>query len=157
MSTELEAVGNFLPTSIKFDIGDENFIIDIEDMYNEISNATNEKDIGIYDVIERQNGQQYYAPNDPKEYRDIFRKVISIPALSTGSNVIAHNIPNIADTWDFTRIFGVIKRSVGSPLFIPIPNDNIHIEINASNVLITNVPATYNGFVGNVVLEYTKF
>jgi hypothetical protein len=157
MSISPESIGNFLPSTIKFDIGDENSIIDIEDMYNEIANAVNEKDIGIYDIIERQNGQQYYTPNNPQEYRNILRKVIPIPALTIGSNAIAHGITNIADTWDFTRIYGVIKRASGSPIFIPIPDETVHIEVNSVNVLITNVPASYIGFIGNVVLEYIKF
>jgi hypothetical protein len=133
----------------------KDFLTKLTNVYSRLSQRINKKDIAIYEnSVEIQNGQSFFGI-DPQTKRDGFRKVLQTGILATGANNIAHGItfptPN---TYHFTRIYGVIENTA-TPLYVPIPNDNTHLEVNLTNAVVT-IPAAYNGYSGIVVLEYVK-
>ncbi len=142
----------------------ENFL----DTYRDIARATNSKDTGTYVKEEVLNGQKYFqlaalvGQTATTIYRDVFRRTFNIadtfPAgLPAGgpANIphgITFPVPNI---FHFTRIYGVIE-SLAAPLYVPVPNNNIHMEVNGTNIVLSGYPAAFNGFLGSLVIEYTK-
>ena len=79
-------------------------------------------------------------------------------ALVLGPNTQAHGVAvGNPTTFVFTRIQGVIfRQGAPNPLFVPVPNDDIHLEVNDTNVVLT-IPAAYVGFFcQGIVLEYVK-
>lgn len=146
----------FLPITQTFSEEWSQFLIQFTKTYSDISRNTNARDIGIYDLTEINNGQQWYTPGNTSIKRFDFRKVIPVPALVLGLNSIAHGITvGSPTTYVFTFINGVIFRQAAPPLFVPIPNNDIHVDVNQTNVNIT-IPAAYVGFTGNCVLEFLK-
>lgn len=145
----------FLPTSEVFPEDFGQLLIRLTQIYQEMALRLNVKDIAQYETnVELLNGQQF-SGTTPQTKRFAFRTTLATGILATGANNVAHNIafptPN---TYHFTRIYGVIEDTT-APLYVPIPNDNVHLEVNATNAVIT-IPAAYNGYSGIVVLEYVK-
>lgn len=146
----------FLPINQVFSEDQSQFLIQITKLYADIARNTNSRDIAIYDLTEVQDGQQWYTPGNPQVKRSNFRKTIPIPALAAGLNIIPHGITvGSPTTYVFTFINGVIFRQSAPPLFVPIPNDNVHVDVDQNNINIT-IPALYVGFTGNMVLEFLK-
>ena len=158
--------GMFLEINKFFPEGWDEFLLKFLDTYRDLATAINFRDISIYDIAEIPCGQRYFpiTPSDfsSRVYRDTFRKVVTISPTYVGGlpaapAVIPHLItfptPN---TIHFTRIYGVIERLGAPVLYIPIPNNDVHVDVDATNINITGYPAAYNGFFGQVVLEYTK-
>lgn len=127
----------------------------VQTAYREIAGAVNHRDIGEYQEVEVLAGQQFFVSGDNQEKRDVFRKVVDLGTLVTGLNMVAHGLAvGTPSTFTFTKLYGTIQNQI-TPLFLPIPNDNIHFEVDATNISIT-IPITYNGFTGIAVLEYLK-
>jgi hypothetical protein len=80
------------------------------------------------------------------------RKVVKTGVLATGSNNVAHGITSIGSTYHFTRIYGVIEDTT-VPEWVPIPKDDVSVSVGGTNIVIV-IPAGYNGYSGQVVLEY---
>lgn len=145
----------FLPTSEVFPEDYGQLIIRLTQIYQEMALRINLKDIAQYETdLEILNGQQF-SGIDPQTKRFAFRTTLSTGILATGANNVPHGITfPVPNTFHFTRIYGVIEDTT-VPLYVPIPNDNVHLEVNATNAVIT-IPAAYNGYSGIVVLEYVK-
>lgn len=147
--------GFFLPVNQVFSNDWSQFLLQITKLYADIARNTNARDIASYDLTEVNDGQQWYTPGNQQVKRFDFRKVIPIPALNAGLNTIAHGIPvGSPTTFVFTFINGVIFNQA-APLFVPIPNDNVHVDVDQTFVNIT-IPGAYTGFTGNLVCEYLK-
>lgn len=144
-----------LPINQSFSDDWKEFLIQFTKLYADISRNTNARDIAIYDLVEVTTGQQWYVTGSPQTKRSGFRKTVQIPALVLGLNSIAHGIAvGTPSTYVFTPSNGMIFNQA-LPKFVPIPNDDIHVDIDATNVNIT-IPAAYVGYTGNMVLEYLK-
>ena len=166
----------FLPENYEWPEKTEDFIYQLKRRYRRIASSINSRDIGNYLAItpdvnnttttaEVLTGQQWYVLPNPSQYsqtenRTPYRKVVRYPAaLVVGLNTQAHGIAvGNPTTFIFTRIYGVIQRQgAPNPLFVPVPNDDIHLEVDNVNVLLT-IPAAYVGFFcQGIVLEYLKF
>jgi len=147
--------GNFIPENIV--VPDDNAEMQdfLKTTLEKHARLINRKETAQYEEIEIQNNQTY--PGDtPQDKRYIFRKVISLGVLATGVNTVAHTISvgGAGSTFIFTHIYGVISKSA-TPLWVSVPNDTILLTVDAANINIT-IPAAYNGFIGNCVLEYSK-
>ncbi len=142
-----------LPTSRHFDRDQQQLLIELTDMYQEISNGVNQREVGIYDIREQIAGQTFVVPNSGT-VQNVFRKLIYTGTLSTGNNSIAHSLVLANENFSFTHIYGSIKNSA-STSFVAMPNSDISITLDVTNLII-NVPAAYNGFSGTCVLEYIK-
>lgn len=150
------AKADFLPTNIVWPEDPNEFKYVIQQLYRKIANTTNCRDVANYEEQETVTGQRFFSPNDNQAKRETFRKTVDISSpLVVGVNLISHGItdPSVNSNFVFTRIYGVIQG--GAPTFVPIPNDNIHLETTITDVSIT-IPAAYAGFTGVVILEYIK-
>ncbi len=166
MSTSgpINSLGFLLEVNKSFPEEWDVFLERFMDAYRDIARASNAKDIGLYDEEEILNGQQFF-PNPTTTFtttnrilRQAYRQVYQIPALvaSPGPTNIAHGLTfPVPNTFHFTRIYGVIE-DLTLPLYVPIPNDNVHMEVDGTNIVISGYPATFNGFTGVAVIEYLK-
>lgn len=149
----------FLPTASVFpnDAPDELPYV-LEQNYQRVSQAVNARELAFYLTSEETlTGQVWEQTNPgltgiPYSTRSTFRKVVRIPALAAGLNVIAHGIVGVGTTYMFVQFNGGIGNGV---LWASIPNGNVTVEVNAVSVLLT-VPAGYAGFTGYLALEYLK-
>ena len=114
---------------------------------NNIALSLNQKDSGIYPLMQFVTGQQFFSTqtSDTQEdiqYRGVFRLVVNVGTLGSGATTVAHSLP-IDDTWSFTRIYGAASDQVGFNYY-PLPwasaagATNIELKVNQTSVVITN-------------------
>lgn len=149
------SLGNFLPEQIELPKDLDQFREEIKRILEDHARLINRKDTGQYENIELQVNQTYPGAN-LQERRYIYRKLINLGTVVTGVNNIAHGIATggAGSTFVFTRIYGVVYDQA-TPLWVAAPNDNIHLEVNATQVSIT-IPALYNNYLAIAVLEFYK-
>jgi len=171
--------GQFLQTTNIFDVQSlfemdvnskqfKEFIAKLSDSINNIVQAVNLKDTGIYDQREFVCGQIYY-PNpllnsstaQKPTWRQVFRREVTSPAALPDTNIVsvAHGI-TITDTFTFTRTYG-IATNTALHTWIPLPyastTGNI-VELWGDDLNI-NIRTNYDASAYNVVytiLEYIK-
>jgi hypothetical protein len=126
---------------------------------NLISVALNLKDSGIFDNSQEFITGMNYFPlgiEDLPEMRPVYRTTVIVPGglANTGSTSVAHQInPNAA--FKLVRCYGGATDPVNL-LYTPIPNQDIKVAINATNITITTL-ANYSTYtVVYCVLEYLK-
>lgn len=128
---------------------------------NDMNLLLNIKDTGYYVLQEFVNSQVYFA--DPTlssttaqapTLRNVFRKVINFGTLpNSGTTSVAHGL-TIDNNWIFTRMYGCSTNP--GTAFVPIPNQDIKLSADATNVTITTT-AAYAGYTTTyIVLEYIK-
>jgi hypothetical protein len=171
--------GMFVPTTPVFDVqslqGKDlsssefiQFMVALTQRINLISIQLNAKDIGLYQLTEILNGQQFF-PNpalssttaQSPTQRPVLRTVVNFGALpNAATKSVPHGITFDATT-SFTRIYGT--ATFPSTSAIPIPysstvniNQNISIVIDATNVNITTAMDYTNFTICYVILEYIK-
>ena len=127
-----------------------------------ISNAVNVREIGWYLDNELLSGKQMFpgtsSAND-QQFRSIFRIVINFGALpNAATKSVAHNIPFNAN-FSLTHLYAGATDPVGFhalqiPYASPTLNENIKINIDATNVNITTA-IDYSAYTRTfVVCEY---
>lgn len=144
--------GNYLPESVTLPKAQEALFDVLKRVLEDYARMINRKDTATYETVEIQSNQQYFS-NNPKVKRFAFRKVVELGTLATGVNTVAHGITTTSD-FIFTHVYGSIYNQA-TPLWVPIPNDGILVTVDATNVNVT-IPAAYNGFKGQLVLEFLK-
>lgn len=139
---------------------------------NLICNVLNLKDSAYYDTNEFVTGQSYFpnptlnsATSTVATYRSVYRLVVNFGALPNNTFSPAtqgkHGLA-INSGFTFTRIYGAASDTTGLK-YIPIPYasasgaDNIQLDVNATNVVITTASNRSNFNVCYVVVEYMKF
>jgi hypothetical protein len=139
---------------------------------NLISTVLNLKDSAYYDTHEFVTGQSFF-PNPTLNststtvatYRPTYRLVVNFGALpNAGASPITQGLHglNINSGFTFTRIYGAASDTTGFK-YIPIPYasasgaDDIQLDVNATNVVITTASNRSNFNVCYVVLEFMKF
>lgn len=128
---------------------------------NDINLLVNLKDTGYYNLTEFVNGQNFFpnpalsslTPANPI-YRNVFRKTINFGPLPNASTTsIPHGIP-VNAPYTFTRMYGCASNPGTS--FVAIPNQDIKLTADATNVTIQTFSA-YAGYTTTyVILEYIK-
>ncbi len=168
--------GAFIPTTDVFDISqgsniDANsddfklFLVRLRQSINNVALVTNIKDSGYYLPAEFVNGQLYFPNPDltvtnpgakNAVYRQVYRMVVDFGALpNTATKSVAHNIPNISADFTFTRMYGAASDPIGLS-YLAIPNADITLTADVTNVNITTV-ANLTAYTRTlVVLEYLK-
>lgn len=136
---------------------------------NNIATALNIKDSGYYITQEFVNGQLFF-PNpllnsstaQEAGFRQVWRLVIDFGALpNTAAKSVPHNLI-INSGVTFTRIYGAASDTTGFN-YIPLPYasvsgiDDIQLDVDATNVIITTASNRTNFNVCYVVLEYLTF
>jgi hypothetical protein len=138
---------------------------------NLMSNVLNVAEIGQYtNQFETVNGNQWF-PNPANNsstvakaiQRPVFRTTINFGALPAAVKSVNHNIGiTNPSPFTFTRIYGVASDTVNR-LYIPLPyasptlNENIKVDVTATQVTITTGIDRSNYNVCYIVLEYIKF
>lgn len=139
---------------------------------NLISTVLNLKDSAYYDTNEFVTGQSYF-PNPALNsnsttvatYRPTYRLVVNFGALPNNTfspNTQGKHGLTINSGFTFTRIYGVASDTTGLK-YIPIPyasasgTDNIQLDVNATNVVITTASNRTNFNVCYVILEFLKY
>lgn len=146
----------FLPTATVYP--EENVGYALEQNYQRTAQAVNVREVAFYLTTEETLTGQVWEQTDPSligipySTRSPYRKVVAIPALAAGLNVIPHGITGIVASYMFVQFNGGIGNGV---LWSSIPNGNVTVEVNAVNVLLT-VPGAYAGYTGYLALEYLK-
>lgn len=128
---------------------------------NEMNLLLNLKDTGYYTEQEFVNSQIFFpdptlsstTPANPV-FRNVFRKVINFGTLpNAGTTSVAHNI-TVTSGYTFTRMYGC--ASIPGTAFVAIPNSDIKLTADATNVTVTTTFA-YAGYTTTyVILEYIK-
>ena len=139
----------------------KDFINVLTRIINDINLLLNLKDTGYYNLTEFVNGQNFFP--DPALsstsaaspiYRNVFRKVINFGTLPNATSAsVAHDIP-VNAPYTFTRMYGC--SSIPGTSFVAIPNRDIKLTADATNVTIETFGA-YIGYTHTyVILEYIK-
>lgn len=169
MTIEHYRVGMFIGTTDVYelqqladvDVNSEEFRLLLVRLYQNLNNivlALNLKDTGYYIKQPFVCGQQFFA-NDSSELnleRMVFRVVVEIGALPSGTITIAHDL-TVQSTWTFTRIYGTATDNTDENYY-PIPwvgagGTFISLTVNNTDVVINNQSGvTFNECV--VILEY---
>ena len=157
-SRPVNTVAPYLQTSVFFPEEFAEFRVKFLDLYRDISNNVNIRQIAIFDLQEFLTGEQWFVAGNPQRTRQTFRKTYLIPAPLAAVNTIAHNLGTV-NSFTFTHIYGTVNNQT-APLFAPIPQGGANtsmIEVNGTNIVVT-LPAAYQGanFFAIIVLEYLK-
>lgn len=128
-----------------------------KDLYEQVADTVNLRDIAIYPLVEVETGQTWFVPGNPQRYYDGWRIAVQIPDVASGMSSAA--IPHkIAGLLKFTRYWA---QATDGTLFYQIPWVNaaltaaVEIDVSATAVTIKNGLATnLTGIFA--VLEYIK-
>lgn len=150
----------YLPTTQYFPEDPQEFKQVITFVYSDIARRLNDKQIGIFDQVEFLTGEQWFTQGDNQRKRQSYRKVFPLTATAAGATTsIAHGISGVNSTTTFTHIYGACLTA--TPDNRPIPyasatavNQQIEINVDATNVNVINGAAAPNITSGYVILEY---
>lgn len=171
--------GLYVPSNFIFDVSKlqqlevtspefKELLVRLYQNINAMCIALNLKDSAYYNTLEFVNGQMWFPnPNldsstsTTPTFRQVYRKVVDFGFLpDTGTATVPHRIP-IKSGYTFTRIYGAASDTTGK-LYVPIPYasasgiDDIQLDVDATNVIITTASNRTNYNVCYVVLEYIK-
>jgi len=165
--------GAFIPTTNVWDVSEiystdvkspefKELLVRLYQNLNVMAMGVNNRDAGLYDTSEFVCGQQFFpdpaltsASSVTPTFRNVFRKVVNFGALpnNTGKSV-AHGITTTVNT-SFTRMYGVATDPTGFSA-LAIPNSDITLELDGTNVTITTTADLTAYTTTYVVLEYIK-
>lgn len=133
----------------------------LDDLFKQIIDALNDKEIGHYNTVEEVIGQKYFTAGDTQNFKGIYRKVVDFGALpNTAAKTVAHGITVSASTI-FTHIYATATEPSNG--YIPIPYvdpldiaNAIELYVDAANVGIVT-GADYSAYTTcYVVLEWIQ-
>lgn len=155
-SSNIPGLQNQLSVSVELPRDLEGLRDAFNDLYQDIASTTNTKVGGVYVPIEKLTSAQYFIASNPQKNRAVYRMVVDFGALpNTTNKSVAHNISGWNNQYRLVQSYGGATDPTGISA-IPVPNDNIFLEINATNVIITTT-ADYSAYTETtVVIEYTK-
>lgn len=142
------------------------FLVLLYQRLNQISIATNARDIAKYETQEVVCGQEFFpnpsygtSVNSNPVPRGVYRKVINFGALpNKSSSSVAHGITTTSGL-TVTRMYGAASNTSGS-LYITIPyvsaSGNVSLSMTSTNVTITTT-GSFSGYTTTyVIIEYLK-
>ncbi len=148
------SIAPFLQTSVFFPEEFDEFRVKFLQLYRDISNCVNTRQISVFDLQEFLTGEQWSTSGDPQKKKQTYR---TIYYFSDASLTFAHNITNLTLT---THIYGSFTDGTN---FYPLPYvssvaiaNQIQIVVTPTNIVVTKggaAPAITNGVI---VLEYLK-
>lgn len=157
----------YLPTSVKYPTDPSELQNTLSKSYIEISQAVNRRSIGIFNTFQMVTGNQYFSNTNnsvqkPIQYRQSYRKVFPFSAIAAGATLaIDHAITGITEC---VNIYGsCITDAIVNPngKYLPLPyasvtnvNLQIQLDVNDTQINITNGAAADNILSGSIVLEY---
>lgn len=138
--------GSLLPTDFLIPTDKEDLEVKLRTYFNQIAYSVNEKETGIYDEEITVTGGQFIPTYSTQTQasatsRPILRKTFSTGALPNAtSSTTAHNL-TLDTNFSVVRLYGAATNPTNS--WIPIPfasptlNQNISLELNSTNIIIT--------------------
>lgn len=155
----ISSIAPYLQTSVFFPEEFDEFRVKFLQLYRDISNNVNVRQIGVFDLQEFLTGEHWFTSGNPQVKRQTFRKVFSIGAINTGAtSTTAHGITGITA---FTHIYGTAVTAAVD--YRPIPyasatavNQQIELKVDGTNITIINGGGAPNITSAIVVLEYLK-
>ena len=152
------ALSAYLQTYRNFEGDQEQIRLLLNNSYRDTAEAVNLREIGIHELVEVQNGQQFFNLTNTQAKRYAFRKTFSIGAITAGtSSTFNHGISGITV---ITHFYGGVITDIPDyrPLPYPSTTANANIEVSATNtqVTITVGAGSPNVMSGILVLEYLK-
>jgi len=153
------SIAPFLQTSVFFPEEFDEFRVKFLQLYRDISNNMNVRQIGVFDLQEFLTGQSWFTSGNPQVKRQTYRQVYSIGAIATGAtSTTAHGLTNITA---FTHIYGTCITDVVD--YRPLPyvsatavNQQISLTVTGTNIVIVSGAAASNITSAIVVLEFLK-
>jgi len=129
--------------------------------YKKLVDVVNTKEGGLYIPQEVATFQRYYTSVDPQATRNVYRKLIDFGVLPNATTKrVPHNI-DFTNTTTLTHLYGA-ATDPSSGSYIPLPfssptlADNISLEADEAEIIITT-GANYSTYANvNVVIEYLK-
>ncbi len=171
--------GAFIPTTYVWDIGQiystdikspefKELIVRLYQNMNNMALLLNLKDTGYYILEEYANSQQWFknpslssSTSQQPQFRGVFRKVINFGALPNAATKTVAHVIDITSGYSFTRIYGAATKD-DQTSFIPLPfssptlNENIKLEVTATDISITT-DIDYSDYdTTYVIVEYIK-
>ena len=152
----------YLPTTQYFPEEAEKFRAVLTFVYSDIARRLNDKEIGLFDLVEFLNGQQWFTAGNPQIKRQAFRKVFPLPATAAGVTTnIAHGITGVNTTTTFTHVYGCAVTAAPDNRPIPFASatlitDQIQVLVTGANIAVTNGATAPNITSGYIILEYLK-
>ena len=147
----------YLRTNRQFPADMSNLVVELNTMYNEVSNYSNLRTIGLFATNRSTiTGEGWYL-NSPNKQQSI-RQVYTLAGPISATTNIPHNIPTGSYT-NFIRIWGTYQDSNG--VYETIPrisltnvNTQIRLRINTTNIILElgSAAPTMSNVV--IVLEY---
>lgn len=156
------ALADYLPINVIWDEDPEQFAYQIQQIYRNIADTTNCREIATYDETELLTGQQFFVQGDNQKKRQSFRKVINFGSLpNAGVKNVAHNITNIGANFTISRIYGSTSDTSAFE-YRPLPwaanvaANVIELSMDATNIIIETF-VDYTRFNNTyVIIEYLK-
>ena len=165
--------GSFIPTNFIWDVSQiystdinsdafKDLLVKLYQNINLMAMNINIKDSAFYDTNEFVNGQTFYSDpntnsssNKSSSRRQVFRKVVNFGSLpDTSLKSVAHDI-TVTTAYTFTRIYGT-SSDTSNRVYIPVPNSDISLTVDFTNVNITTSSNLTSFGTTYVVLEYIK-
>lgn len=149
--------GSFqVTTNIYIPFDEDQERIRITELFRDHAGAINKREVGNYDTQVSNTGQQWPSvSNDNTQRRQTtLRKLVNVVIDNSAS---PQPFPHGIDTKGviFTKISGVIGNKLDSFLPIPFPGaDQVLLQLDDHDVIITTSSTTFDGFEGSIILEY---
>ena len=154
-SSDPAAQINQLPISVEFPRDPERFLESLTNWIKRCTNAMNTKEGALYTLQETFCFKQYFTPNNPNVFRNMYRSVFNLTQLNGGSIAgsatvaFAHNINGLLISGDV-----VAQCTSTIPTYFSVMGPT-SVWLDAVNVNFTNPLATpLNSVI--VVAEYLK-
>lgn len=155
-SSDNTSLQNQLPLSVEISEDPKEMRFDINDLYQTIASAVNNKIGGLYVPQEKINSEQYFNAADIQHYKNVYRMVVDFGSLpNTTSKSIPHNISGWNSSFRLTCAYGASTDPISLEA-ISIPNDGIFLKINQNSVIITTSSNLSAFTATTIVIEYTK-
>jgi hypothetical protein len=155
-SSDNTSLQNQLPLSVELSDDPQELRYDINDLYQTIASAVNNKIGGLYVPQEKINSQQYFNSANVQQYKSVYRMVVDFGALpNAGTKSVAHNIPGWTSSFRLTCAYGA-STDPSALEAVPIPNEGIFLKINDTYAIVTT-SSNFSAFTDTtIVIEYTK-
>lgn len=156
------SLGPFIQTSLYFPEHFPELRVKLIEYFQSVATNINIRQIGVFDLQEFVNGQQWFTSGNPQLKRFGFRQVYELPATAAGATtVIPHNITGVNTTTTFTHIYGTCVTDVVDNRPIPYASattvtDQIEINVDATNINVINGASAPGITSGYIILEYLK-
>ena len=129
-------------------------------MYFEVSNAINNRTIGLYDQYQIPTGNRYFNTGDPTNRLQSFRQAYQVNALPNNTTLTIPSNISIDSNTKFVNIYGVAQSGTIAvaltPWIVGTPNDAPYLRINKTtgNIEIITTSGNWTAFSAIITLEY---